>query len=168
MNVRASWLFSISLLCAFEASAQSGVAPRDLADCYLRVAIEKSTADMVYLARELCDAVFKPTPRSIAVLEGKGSRCTEWWFDARGRYESADQLCSLEPVGDLPAHWKLACQGKGSLRDRYTFVELRESAGHLQPVRTLRGFDVGPLFSSLAACIEYRADAAAPAIRPAP
>jgi len=143
-------------LIAAPAAAQK---PATLEDCYLRVALEKTNADVVYLAREICDAVFKPAPRAIAVLDGKTSRCEEWWFDERGRYESADQYCSLEPRGDQT--FAFACQWKGANRSRYTYVVLRETAQRFEPVGELRGHDVGALFPGLAACVEQRAGGAA-------
>lgn len=138
------------------AAAQEGARPESLEACYLDVAARKSTADAVHLAREICDAVFRRGPRSLSVLEG-GRECVEWWFDAEGRYESADQYCGLEPVGER--QWKLACQWKGGDKG-YTFVVLREEGQRLEPVGELRGKPVGPLFTSLVACIGERAGAA--------
>jgi hypothetical protein len=136
---------------ALQASAQGR--PASLEQCYLDVAATKGSADAVHLAREICDAVFRRGPRSLSVLQGK-KECVEWWFDGEGRYESADLYCALEPSSEQ--QWKLACQWKGGEKP-YTFVELRENGGRLDRVGELRGKRIGPLFTSLAACIEERA-----------
>ena len=130
--------------------------PPTLEQCYLDVAARKGDADAVHLAREICDEVFRRGPRSLTRLVK--NECVEWWFDAEGRYESADLYCSLEVAGD--ANWKLACQWK-STNKPYTFVELAPSRGKLSPVGELRGKPLGPFFTSLGACIEERAGATA-------
>ena len=135
------------------ASAQGPGRPGSLEECYLDVAAAKASADAVHLAREICDAVFQPRPRSLSALVGD-KECVEWWFDSEGRYESAEIYCSLEPAEEQ--QWKLACQWKTPEKS-YTFVKLRENAGRMEPVGGLNGRDVGPLFTSLGACIEARA-----------
>ena len=82
---------SLFVFGAEAASAQ----PKSLKDCYLNVAMTKSTADMVYLAREICDAAFNRFPRSLTVLTPKSKDCDEWWFDQDGRSEDSDRYCSL-------------------------------------------------------------------------
>jgi hypothetical protein len=142
---------------AIPAAAQVAAPPPvDLEECYLRVAAGKSTPDGIHLAREICDAVFRPMPRSLAIYNAREQRCDEWWFDGRGRHEDEAQYCSLEPQATAGA-WKLACQGKGAQKSRFTFVALRESNGRLEHVGTLKGRDPGLLFTSLAACVEHRA-----------
>ncbi len=143
-------------LWALPASAQESRRPQTLDECYLDVAARKGTADTVHLAREICDAVFQRAPRSLTVLQK--NECVEWWFDAEGRYESADLYCSLEPGAQ--ERWKLACQWKAPGK-KYTFAELDENGGRLEPVGELRGKSLGPLFTSLGACIEHRATGAA-------
>lgn len=146
---------------ALAAGAPGGAAaaePRTLEECYLNVAMKKSTADLVYLAREICDAVFKRMPRGVTVLDPKGRECTEWWFDERGRYEAADRYCAMEETAG--GTWKLACQWKKSAARPFTFVELREGNGRYQPVSELRGKPVGTFFTGLASCVEHRAQAA--------
>ncbi len=141
------------LLAATLAQAQGGSRPRNLDECYLDVAATKGTADTVHLAREICDAVFRRAPRSLTVLQK--NECVEWWFDAEGRYESADLYCSLEAAEQ--ERWKLACQWKAAGK-KYTFAELATNGGKLEPVGELRGKSLGPLFTSLGACIEHRAN----------
>jgi hypothetical protein len=134
--------------------------PRSLEECYLNVAMHKSTADLAYIAREICDAVFKRTPRALSFLDPKSGECTEWWFDEKGRYESADRLCSLEDAAD--ATWKLACQWKkAAAPGGYTFARLRADGGRLVPVGKVHGREVGAIFTGLGACVEHRATGAA-------
>jgi hypothetical protein len=140
------------LLAPDQAPAQMAERPTTLESCYLDVAARKGDADAVHLAREICDEVFRRGPRSLVQLAG--NECVEWWFDAEGRYESADLYCSLEAAGKV--NWKLACQWKAAGKP-FTFVELAPSAGKLLPVGELAGKEIGPLFSSLGACIEHRA-----------
>lgn len=138
------------------AFGQSAARPATLEQCYLDVAARKGDADAVHIARELCDEVFRRGPRSLTLLDGK--ECVEWWFDAEGRYESADLYCSLEAAG--ATNWKLACQWKTPTKP-FTFVELAPQGGKLVPVGELAGKKLGPLFTSLGACIESRAAGAA-------
>jgi hypothetical protein len=116
--------------------------------------MHKSSADMVYLAREICDAVFKRQPRALTVLDPKTKNCDEWWFDENGRSESGERYCSLVASG--PQTWKLACRWKSSKPNAYSFVELRERSGRLTPVGAAHGRAVGAVFSSLAACVEEK------------
>lgn len=139
---------------AAPAAAESPESPATLEECYLNVAMHKSTADMVYLAREICDAVFKRQPRALTVLDPKTKDCDEWWFDEQGRSESGDRYCSLVDSG--PQTWKLACRWKNSNPDTYSFVELRELSGRMEPVGRVHGREVGAVFSSLSACVEHK------------
>jgi hypothetical protein len=134
------------MLVAAAASAQE---PRSLDECYLRIAAQKSTADAVYVAREICDAVFRPAPRAIAVL-GKDGTCTEWWFDHHGRYESPTQYCSLEEMGE--GVFRFACQWKGT--KSVTYAELREDGDRY--AGEIKGAGVGELFRSLGGCIAHK------------
>jgi hypothetical protein len=143
-------ILSLACLGANSAAAQ----PKTLEDCYLNVAMTKSTADMVYLAREICDAAFNRFPRSLTVLTPKSKNCDEWWFDQNGRSENADRYCSLAESGTKT--WKLACRWKSSNPDAYSFVELRERNGRMEPVSEARGKKMGDLFSNLAACVEHK------------
>lgn len=152
------WLLTGGAPAAFGQAAER---PASLEQCYLDVAARKDSADAVHLTREICDAVFGRAPRSLSVLQG-GKECVEWWFDAEGRYESADLYCSLEPAGQK--EWTLACQWKGPEKP-YSFVRLREKGHRLEPVGELRGKRIGPLFTSLGACIEHRAGSAGPRAR---
>ncbi len=147
---------AVSALWALPTLAQEGRRPQSLDECYLDVAARKGTADTVHLAREICDAVFQRAPRSLTVLQK--NECVEWWFDAEGRYESADLYCSLEAAEQ--ERWKLACQWKAAGK-KYTFAELATNGGRLEPVGKLQGKSLGPLFTSLGACIEHRANGAA-------
>jgi len=141
---------AVFVFCAGSASAQ----PKTLEDCYLNVAMTKSTADMVYLAREICDAAFSRFPRSLTVLTPKSKDCDEWWFDQNGRSEDADRYCSL--ARSESDTWKLACRWKNSTPDAYSFVELRELSGRMEPVSAARGRSMGEVFSNLAACVEHK------------
>lgn len=128
--------------------------PKTLEDCYLEVAMTKSTADMVYLAREICDAAFNHFPRSLTVLTPKSKDCDEWWFDQNGRSETADRYCSLAEGGT--GTWKLACRWKSSNPDAYSFAELRERSGRMEPISAPRGKAMGEIFGNLAACVEHK------------
>ena len=139
---------------AAPAAAERPGSPATLEECYLNVAMHKSTADMVYLAREICDAVFKRQPRALTVLDPKTKDCDEWWFDEQGRTESGDRYCSLVESG--PQTWKLACRWKKSGPDTYSFVELRERSGRMELVGEAHGRAVGAVFSSLSACVEHK------------
>ena len=56
---RAAWI-GVALVSAAAGAAQAAdPAPRTLEECYLNVAMQKSTADLAYVARELCDAVWQ-------------------------------------------------------------------------------------------------------------
>ena len=151
----------VAAIAAGGASAQQ---PTSLEDCYLKAAVGKTTADTVYLARELCDAVFHPGPRVVAVLH-KGE-CTEWWFDEHGRYETREKYCSLEGAGDR--RWTLACQWKAPNTKKVTYVDLREEGNRFVRNGELRGSDVGELFKSLAGCVKHKLGGPAPASTPAP
>ena len=146
---RSTWLVAaIAALLFVEPAAARD--PVDLEDCYLRVAASKSTADAVHVAREICDAVFRPAPRAIAVL-GKDGTCAEWWFDRHGRYESPTQYCSLEEQGD--GVLRLACQWKGS--KSFTYAELRANGDRYEG--DVKGARVGELFRSLGGCVAHKA-----------
>jgi len=139
---------------AAPAAAEPPESPTTLEECYLNVAMHKSTADMVYLAREICDAVFKRQPRALTVLDPKTKDCDEWWFDEHGRTESGVRYCSL--VESDRQTWKLACRWKSSNPDAYSLVELRERSGRMEPVGKAQGREVGAVFSSLSACVEHK------------
>jgi hypothetical protein len=156
MNHRIAIAVAIAAVCSFAGSASAQ--PKTLEDCYLNVAMTKSTADMVYLAREICDAAFNRFPRSLTVLTPKSKDCDEWWFDQNGRSEDADRYCSLTESSEKT--WKLACRWKKSNPDAYSFVELRESGGRMEPVAAARGKKMGDVFGNLAACVEHKLGAA--------
>jgi hypothetical protein len=134
--------------------------PTNLRDCYLRVAMEKSTADMAYLAREICDAVFKPAHRSLVVLDGKNGVCTEWWLDPQGRYDTATVYCAFEPAPG-EGRYTLACQYKDRPHN-YTLVEVAEHGDALEPVGKVAGIDPGRLFKSMAGCVRAKAASGGP------
>jgi hypothetical protein len=134
------------------ADTARAVEPGTLEECYLRVAMQKSTADLAYVARELCDAVFRRFPRPLTVRDLRSRKCVEWWFDERGRYESAERICALTSTGD--GTWNFACQAKSG--QGFTFAELREVGGRYEPVGPIHGTAVGDLFSGLPACIQSR------------
>lgn len=153
MKTTARWLALASVLGA--ASGASAAEPKTLEDCYLEVAMQKQTADLVYLARDICDQVFRRFPRAVTVLGPKGAECEEWWFDDRGRYESSDLYCALEPAGG--ALWKLGCQGKQGATKSWTFATLREQGGRYEPTGPVQGRPIGRLFTGLVPCLEARA-----------
>ena len=67
-----------ALATAIAVMLGAGVAtaqPKTLEDCYLNVAMTKSTADKVYLAPESCDAAFMRVPRTLTVLTPKAKDC---------------------------------------------------------------------------------------------
>jgi hypothetical protein len=146
-------VFTATALFVFGAGSASAQ-PKSLKDCYLNVAMTKSTADMVYLAREICDAAFNRFPRSLTVLTPESKDCDEWWFDQDGRSEDADRYCSL--AESEAETWKLACRWKNSNPDAYSFVELSERSGRMEPVSQARGKKLGAVFSNLAACVEHK------------
>lgn len=148
----------VAVVAATLAAGGAGATePQTLEDCYLRVAMQKQTADLAYLAREICDRVFARFPRAVTVLDPAGAECQEWWFDDRGRYESAERYCALEPTGG--ASWKLACQGKTGANKSWTFIALQERDGHYEPVGAVQGRPIGRLFTGLVPCVEARAAA---------
>lgn len=154
---RTRWTVSLAaaamlLFSAGAAESQRDGKPATIEDCYLDVAMQKQTADMVYLARELCDAAFGRVPRVLAVLEPKTQICEEWWFDANGRNENADRYCSLEPRGD--GRWNFACQWKKT--QRVTLARLRENGGRYEVEGAVQGVEVGTFFRSLAPCVESK------------
>jgi hypothetical protein len=148
-------LRALALVAALSgfAGPAGAVEPRTLEDCYMQVALQKGSADLVYLAREICDAVFRRFPRALTVQDAKTGECSEWWFDEQGRYETTDRYCALEDARG--GSWKLACQWKKPGAP-FTFVELRENGGRYEPVGPVHGTPVGALFSGLAACVEAR------------
>ena len=151
-RIAAATAITIAAVCSFAGNAAAQ--PKTLEDCYLNVAMTKSTADMVYLAREICDAAFNRFPRSLTVLTPKGKNCDEWWFDQNGRSEDADRYCALSETGDKT--WKLACRWKSSKPDAYSFVELRDNDGRMEPVTAARGKKMGEVFGDLAACVDHK------------
>ncbi len=129
--------------------------PHDLKECYTRIALEKSTADTMYLARSICDQLFKPRPRSIVVLDAKTRKCQEQWFDSNGRHESSEMYCAFEPDG--VQRWTYACESKNKKLNRYTLVDLQEDGDRYTRRNPVIGKDPGPLFKTMAACIRHKA-----------
>ena len=140
-----------SLLVGATVRAQQAV-PESLEQCYLTVAMGKTTPESIQLGRQLCDAAFGLRARPLAFLDPRSKTCAEWWFDPYGRYEDADRYCSLEGKGD--GSWKLACQWKAD--GKATFVRLRENGSRLDREGELLGRDVGPAFQTLAGCVEHK------------
>jgi hypothetical protein len=153
MTTRLAWIGVVVCggLCLGAGSARA-VEPGTLEECYLRVAMEKSTADLAYVAREICDAVFRRFPRPVTVRDPRTGKCVEWWFDERGRYESAARVCALTATAGET--WKFACQAKSG--KGFTFATLREAGGRYEPVGPVHGTALGDLFTGLPACIEAR------------
>ena len=147
-------IFALGTACVAEPA--SAAEPRTLEDCYMQVALQKTSADLVYLAREICDTVFRRFPRAVTVQDPKTQACEEWWFDAHARYETDDRYCALEDLKG--GSWRLACQWKrpATPTPQITFVTLKESGGRYQPVGPVHGRPVGELFTGLTACVESR------------
>jgi len=130
--------------------------PTDLNSCYTHVALTKSTADVMYLAKGICDELFKPRPRAIVILDPKTGKCTERWFDSNGRYESSDLYCAFENGGS-GKNWTYACETKSRKNDSFSLVELKETdEGYLRVGKTT-GKDPGAIFKGMAACIRFKA-----------
>ncbi len=156
--VAAAPILALALACVVAEPAPAAE-PRTLEDCYMQVALHKSSAELVYLAREICDTVFRRFPRAVTVQDPKTQACEEWWFDAQGRYETDDRYCALDDQGG--GSWKLACQWKRPVATppQITFATLREAGGRYQPVGPVHGRAVGALFTGLTSCVEARVDA---------
>ena len=152
-------LFVLGTACGAEPAPAAE--PRTLEECYMQVALQKTSADLVYLAREICDTVFRRFPRSITVQDPRTLACEEWWFDAHARYETDDRYCALEDLKG--GSWKLACQWKkpATATPQITFATLKESGGRSQPVGPVHGRPVGAIFTGLTACVESRVWSAA-------
>lgn len=152
---------SLSLLVCIAAprTAVAGAAaepPADLKQCYLRVAMEKVNPDAMYLARELCDAVYKRRePQSIVTLDPKTKKCVEWWFDADGRYESGELYCALEPRGE--GRLVFACETKDPRNDRFTWVELTRREQRYEKSGRRAGYDPGEFFAGMIGCLDHKA-----------
>ena len=157
-RILAVLVLATGLLGAGGAASAEDALPATLEKCYLTVATTRGSPQGIQLARELCDAAFGLSVRSLAFLDPKEKACEEWWFDRRGRYEDADRYCSLESAGS--GRWKLACQWKAD--GKVTFVRLREQGSRFEREGALQGRDVGQAFSSLASCVEEKLGAKAP------
>lgn len=132
----------------------SSPTPTNLEQCYLNVAMKKTSADMAYIAREICDSVFKPPRRNLVILSNEDSTCQEWWLDRHGRYDSATVYCAFDNRG--PSRWELACQYKN--RDaHYGVVQLQEHDDAYEPLGEPLGTVPGRVFKTLGACLRQRA-----------
>lgn len=128
--------------------------PQNLHDCYMRVAMTKANPDAMYLAREICNALFKKLdPSSLAIYEPKTQKCTEWFFDGDGRYETADLYCAFEPRGDTK--YAFACEAKDASKKKFTYADLTRNERRYEKTRTA-GYEVGAMFTTMAACVEYK------------
>jgi hypothetical protein len=163
---------AVLLACEAEAQTQSGrttpgsearpplvdepqATPTNLRDCYMRIAMNKVNPDAMYLARQICDQLFKKLdPASLALYDVKTQKCIEWFFDGDGRYETADMYCAFEPRGE--SKYALACESKDLKSRRYSYAELVKSERRYDKARSA-GFDLGVLFTSMAGCVEYKA-----------
>lgn len=153
-----SWLIVAVLLfnqpCFAEPQTPDSI--KNLKHCYLQVALKKTTADMIYLAKGICDEIYKPKPRVVIRFDNKNKRCKELWFDANGRYEENKMLCALEAQG--PQRWTFSCEGKNKNK-KFTLIEPQEQGDLFRRQSTVIGYDPGPLFKTLAACILHKAKA---------
>ena len=127
-------------------------APKDLEACYMNIALTKANADMAYVAREMCDDLFKPKPQSLYVLPTKERRCDVWWFDARGQYQSPERLCLLKRRDNN--QWSFACETLANGVQPYVAI-LKETSGAFEPTQA-KGEAPGLLFPSMEACITHR------------
>jgi hypothetical protein len=140
-----------------QASPSAATLPKSLEACYLQVALAKSNADVLALAKGICDDLFKPQPRSVILRDPASRMCVEQWFDRNGRYETADQYCAFEPYRQ--GEWTYACESKpGGKHLGYTVVPLREEGNAYLRQGKPSGYDPGPLFKSLAACLKARGE----------
>lgn len=127
----------------------------NLRDCYMRIAMTKTNPDAMYLARQICDQLFKKLdPASLALYDAKAQKCTEWFFDADGRYETSDMYCGFEPRGENK--YALACEAKDAKSRRFSYADLVKNERRYDKVKTA-GFDLGLLFTSMTACVEHKA-----------
>lgn len=128
--------------------------PTNLRDCYLRIAMTKTNPDAMYLARQVCDQLFKKLdPASLAIYDARTQKCTEWFFDADGRYDVGDMYCAFEPRGENK--YVLACEAKDARSRRFAYAELVKNDRRYDKVKTA-GFDLGVLFTGMASCVEYK------------
>lgn len=155
MTTHMAWLFVMMInLAVARAETAPAELPKSIEECYLRIALTKTSADMAYVAREICNAAFTPKRQSLFVLDTASGACTEWWFDPRGRYESASLFCALESTGG--GGWTLACQHKDKAA-RFTLVSLVERGDVLERSGELQGVDPGALFRTMGACLRHKA-----------
>ena len=147
------WLWIGFLLAAIGCGAKaSAKGPQDLESCYMNVALTKANADMAYLAREICDALFKPQPRALFLLSGKTGRCHPWWFDARGQHQTSDRLCIVTARGE--SSFDFACEALNGSGRPYV-AKLRAKNDYLEP-QDAKGTAPGKLFLSMQACLSTR------------
>ncbi|MEZ0312506.1 MAG: hypothetical protein ACAI38_12085 [Myxococcota bacterium] len=134
---------------------ESQATPTNLRDCYMRIAMNKVNPDAMYLARQICDQLFKKLdPSSLALYDAKGQKCTEWFFDGDGRYETSELYCAFEPRGE--SKYVLACEAKDAKSRRFSYAELTKMERRYEKTKTA-GFDLGLLFTGMAGCIEHKA-----------
>ena len=144
--------------CAREAqcSGPPPTGPTSLKECYLQVAMEKSTADTAYVAKTLCDEIFGRWPLSVFVLAPNDPKCMAWTFDDLGHYESAELYCAIEPAGE--ARWTFSCESKNPKLVRFGLVEVKETDAGYERVGDAIGHDPGRIFKTLAACLKAKAE----------
>ncbi len=146
--------FILMVASAVAAQTDLEAQPQDLRECYLK-AMQRTSADVIYLSREICDSIFKPNRRSVIVLDPNTRLCTEQWFDTNGRFESADQYCAFEHVG--ANQWVYACESKTASTGKFTALRVEDHGDTYTRVEQPIGQDPGQLFKSLAACVRYKA-----------
>lgn len=152
MKYLSSWALGCVLACSAR-SSHATTEPKSLNDCYMQVAMKKQSADMVYLAREICDQVFGKTPRSLVVLDRKQNQCVEWWFDNRGRRETADSYCALEHA--TSSRLTLSCESKSRRKSNAFVQDLSRKPGKFEIQKQL-GTAPGPFFPHFSDCLRAR------------
>ena len=149
------WGLAASMLIAYTApstSFASNAAPKTLNECYMQVAMEKSTADMAYVAKDICDQVFGTQPLSVIVLDTETRKCVEWWFDNRGRHESPERYCALE---NTTAHqMTLSCEEKD--RRKGAFVLTLGRGAEAFTVIQKAGTPPGAFYPTVSSCVAAR------------
>jgi len=133
-----------------DSSAQSSSdVPKNLEECLLKVALNKTNADMAYLAKEICERVYLPKKVALFVDDPKTGLCEEWWFDDHGHYENATLHCMLESENSKKI---LACQDKQK-PTRYFVLELQVKNDTYVRSSAVVGYDPGAVYKTLAACV---------------
>jgi hypothetical protein len=155
MKKTVPWFLAAAALIVCTApgsSMASDAVPRTLDECYMQVAMEKSTADMAYVAKDLCDQVFGTRPLSVIVLDTKARQCVEWWFDNRGRHESPERYCAIENT--TADQMTLSCEEKDRRKGAFV-LKLGRSAEAFSVIQKA-GNPPGAFYPTVSSCVAAR------------